>query len=82
MPNWTEHALHVVGRKADIDRFVRVGYRNKELDFTRLCPPKRGEIYEPDRGLVSIHCRTKTQAFFSTGHSLGLRAELLQTAAH
>jgi len=66
MPNWTEHELHVVGKKADIDRFVRVGYRKREreLDFARLCPPRPGEVYQPDCGLVNIHCRTKTQAFF------------------
>ena len=65
MPNWAEHELHVVGEKADIDRLVRVGYRFGDLDFMRLCPPRRGETYEPDCGLVNIHCRTKTQALFS-----------------
>ena len=45
MPNWTEQQLHVVGKKTDIDRFLRVGYtprRKGDLDallqFDELCP--------------------------------------------
>ena len=74
MPNWTEQQLHVVGTKADIDRFIRAGYtrRGKEetddlLHFDVLCPPQRRaeQREEPmDSGVVLIHFRTQTQAHF------------------
>ena len=75
MPNWTEHNLHIVGGKADVDRFIRTGFTRRSsrqfddlLEFRRLCPLKRGEprdTYQPDNGDVLIHCRTRTQALFT-----------------
>lgn len=75
MPNWTEQTLHVVGSKADVDRFVRTGFvrRNPEqwddvLDFMRLCPlgrRERKDTYTHPSGVVLEHCRTKTQAMFT-----------------
>ena len=50
MPNFVEQDLHVVGAKADIDRFMRAGVtRDPEtgsgevLDFLKLCPLGRRE---------------------------------------
>ncbi|MCC6165026.1 MAG: hypothetical protein IT182_16895 [Acidobacteria bacterium] len=73
MPNWTEQQLHVVGRKADIDRFVRVGYtprRKGELDallhFDRLCPKPSPDAHgaEIGSGVTVMHWRTTNQACF------------------
>lgn len=74
MPNWTEQQLHVVGTKADIDRFMRAGYTRRGkgstdalLHFDVLCPPERRaeQRDEPaDSGVVLIHQRTRTQACF------------------
>src|SRR4051794_26833873 len=75
MPNWTEQNLHVVGPKADIDRFIRTGFIRANaqqcedlLHFRLLCPLKRGEphdTYTRGPGLVTSHLRTRTQAMFS-----------------
>lgn len=74
MPNWVEQNLHVVGSKADVDRFIATGYsrRSKDqfdnlLDLHRLCPLKSREsrkTYTHDSAVVLMHYRTKTQAFF------------------
>ena len=74
MPNWVEQDLHVVGSKADIDRFIQTGFirRNKDqfddlLDLCRLCPLKRREpktTYTHDSAVVLMRYRTRTQAFF------------------
>ena len=74
MPNWTEQQLHVVGTKADIDRFMRAGYTRRSkgefdnlLHFDVLCPPERRaeQREEPaDSGVVLMHWRTRTQACF------------------
>jgi hypothetical protein len=75
MPNWVEQDLHVVGSKANIDRFIETGFRrkNKEQfdnlpDLRALCPLKRGEpkeVYTHDTAVILLHYRTRTQAFFS-----------------
>lgn len=68
MPNWTEHDLHIVGKKADIDRFLKTGFNGDELQFRRLCPLGRDEpeeTYFRDSGLVNLHFRTRTQALFA-----------------
>lgn len=75
MPNQTEQDLHVVGPKAEIDRFIRTGFTRRGprqfddlLHFRRLCPLKRGEpksTYTDDTGVVLGHFRTRTQAMFS-----------------
>ena len=75
MPNWVEQNLHVVGSKADIDRFIQTGFirRNKDqfdnlLDLRRLCPLKRREpkrTYTHDSAVVLMRYRTRTQAFFA-----------------
>ncbi len=73
MPNWTEQQLHVVGRKADIDRFLRVGYTPRRkgaldalLHFDALCPKPspaaRGA--EIENGVALMHWRTTNQACF------------------
>lgn len=74
MPNWVEQDMHVVGSKADIDRFIQTGFirRNKDqfddlLDLRRLCPLNRREpkrTYTHDSAVVLMQYRTKTQAFF------------------
>lgn len=75
MPNWTKQQLHVIGKKADIDRFMRVGYTRSHrgepddiLHFDVICPPKlspedRG--HEIESGVVLTHWRTNNQACFS-----------------
>lgn len=75
MANWVDQDLHVVGRKADVDRFIRTGYtrhRRGELDdllhLDALCPRPRGERrdpYEPTTAVVLNHLRTRTQVLFS-----------------
>ena len=75
MPNETQQDLHIVGPKAEIDRFIRTGFTRRGprqfddlLHFTRLCPLKRGEpktTYTHDSGVVLGHFRTRTQAMFS-----------------
>jgi hypothetical protein len=85
MPNWTEQTLHVVGAKADIDRFVRTGFIRRKpgeiddvLDFLRLCPLKRRErkdTYTHPSGVVLMHLRTRTQAAFSITTSWDYPAE-------
>lgn len=74
MPNWVEQTLHVVGRKADVDRFIRTGFLRRKkgqfdhlLDLHRLCPLKRGEpkeTYTHDSAVVLDRSRTKTQVSF------------------
>jgi hypothetical protein len=74
MPNWIEQQLHVVGRSAEITRFIRTGLVRRNpaqfddlLHFRRLCPLKRGEAtdtYTPDTGVVLSRFRTRTQAMF------------------
>ena len=74
MPNWVEQDLHVVGSKADIDRFLKTGFRRRHkgqfdnlLDLHALCPLKRREpkaTYTHDSAVVLTHYRTRTQAFF------------------
>jgi hypothetical protein len=77
MPNWVDQDLHVVGPKADIDRFIRMGFRathrrddpagSGEFLFKRLCPLRRSQpkdTYTHDTGDVLMHCRTRTEAFF------------------
>ena len=85
MPNWVEQDLHVVGSKADLDRFIRTGFRrkNKEqfddlLDLRALCPLKRGEpkeVYTHDSAAVLMHYRTRTQVFFGMMTSWDYPAE-------
>jgi hypothetical protein len=41
MPNWTEHDLHIVGKKADIDRFLKTGFNGDELQLA-LVPARTG----------------------------------------
>ena len=75
MPNWVKQDLHVVGSKADIDRFMQTGFirRNRDqfdnlLDLRRLCPLKRREpksTYTHDSAVVLMRYRTRTQAFFA-----------------
>ena len=74
MPNWTKQQLHVVGTKAEVDRFLRVGYtprRKGDLDallhFDRLCPkPAAGDRgAEIESGVALMHWRTKNQACFN-----------------
>ena len=75
MPNWVEQQLHVVGAKAEVDRFIRTGYtrRSKQefdnlLHLHRLCPLERREprsLYTHDSAVVLMHFRTKTQAAFN-----------------
>ena len=75
MPNWVAQDLNVVGPKAEIDRFIRVGFVRRKpretdsvLDFKRLCPLRAGEskgTYSHASGVVLMHFRTRTQAFFS-----------------
>jgi hypothetical protein len=75
MPNETQQDLHIVGPKAEIDRFIRTGFTRRGprqfddlLHFTRLCPLKRGEpktTYTHESGVVLGHFRTRTQAMFS-----------------
>jgi len=71
MPNWTEQELHVVGRKSDVDRFIRTGFSRSHrgesddlLDFDALCPSRRPQPDVPDTGVVLTHYRTRTQACF------------------
>lgn len=73
MPNWTEQQLHVVGRKTDIDRFMRVGYERRRkgqtdnlLLFDALCtkPPGDADGAQIDNGVALTHWRTSTQACF------------------
>ncbi len=75
MPNWTQQDLHIVGPKAEIDRFIRSGFTRRGprqfddlLHFRRLCPLKRGEpknTHTHESGVVLSHFRTGTQAMFS-----------------
>jgi hypothetical protein len=74
MPNWVDQELHVLGPKADIDRFVRVGFGRAggphwvdHLRLTRLCPIPRAERTDETRqtAWVVMRCRTRTEAFFS-----------------
>lgn len=75
MPNETQQDLHIVGPRAEIDRFIRTGFTRRGpgqfddlLHFTRLCPLKRSEpktTYTHDSGVVLGHFRTRTQAMFS-----------------
>lgn len=75
MPNWTQQDLHLVGPRAEIDRFIRTGLTRRGpqqfddlLHFTRLCPLKRREpssTYTHESGVVLSHFRTRTQAMFS-----------------
>jgi hypothetical protein len=74
MPNWLDHELHVVGPKADIDRFVRVGFRRAggrtgvdSLRLTTLCPIPRAERTSETResAWVLLYCRTRTEAQFA-----------------
>jgi hypothetical protein len=75
MPNETQQDLHIVGPKVEIDRFIRTGFTRRGLhqfddllQFTRLCPLKRGEpkkIDTHESGVVLGHFRTRTQAMFS-----------------
>jgi hypothetical protein len=74
MPNWVEQNLHVVGTKAEVDRFIQTGFLPRKegqfdhlLDLHRLCPLKRGEpkgTYTHDSAVVLARSRTKTQASF------------------
>jgi len=74
MPNWVEQNLHVVGSKADVDRFIRTGFVRRSkgqfddlLDLRRLCPLQRREpksTYTHESAVVLRHYRTRTQAFF------------------
>jgi hypothetical protein len=85
MPNWVEQELHVVGAKADVDRFIRVGLIRRKpgeiddvLDFERLCPLKSGDrkdIYTHPSGVVLSYLRTRTQANFSMITSYDYPAE-------
>ena len=91
MPNYTTQDLHVVGNKADIDRFIRTGFsRHHEGDFddlllfTRLCPLKRREAkttYMHDSGIVLTHFRTRTQALFSMITGNGYTPEFYERLA-
>jgi hypothetical protein len=75
MPNETQQDLHVVGPKAEIDRFIRTGFTRRGrqqfddlLHFRRLCPLKRGEprsTYSQESGVVLIHFRMRSQAMFT-----------------
>jgi len=72
MPNWVEQQLHVVGTKADVDRFVREGFSRKTRDqfdvlllLNRLCPPPRPDRESVDSAVVLNHFGTRTQATFA-----------------
>jgi hypothetical protein len=74
VPNWVEQNLHVVGSRADVDRFIRTGFVRRSkgqlddvLDLRRLCPLLRREpksTYTHESVVVLRHYRTRTQAFF------------------
>ena len=73
MANWVDQDLHVVGRKTDIDRFIRTGVRRQRggdevLRLHKLCPPRGGvkrDPYQPAEAIVLNRLRTRTQALFS-----------------
>lgn len=85
MPNWVEQNLHVVGSKADVDCFMRTGFRRRSegqfddvLELHALCPLKRRErrdTYTHDSAVVLMRYRTKTQAFFGMMTSWDYPAE-------
>jgi hypothetical protein len=85
MPNWVEQEVHVVGAKADVDRFIRIGLIRRRpgemedvLDFERLCPLKssdRKDIYTHPSGVVLSYFRTRTQANISMITSYDYPAE-------
>ena len=80
MPNWVDQDFHIVGRKTEVDRFIRSGYVRRHPEqfddlifLDRLCPPpsprkgrrKSPAAEAPDLGVVLAHFRTRTQAMFS-----------------
>jgi hypothetical protein len=73
MPNWVDQELHIVGPKADIDKFVRVGFRRAERDWvdhlrlTALCPiPRRQRTSDTHLSAwVLMRCRTRTEVLFT-----------------
>jgi hypothetical protein len=84
MPNWVEQDLHIVGAKPSVDQFIRNGFKRRRrgelddvLDFTRLCPLKRGarKVYTHPTGVVLTYFRTRTQANFSMITSWAYPAE-------
>ena len=75
MANWVDQDLHVVGRKTDLDRFIRTGFTRQrrgewsdQLHLDKLCPRRRGEQRDSDQPATAIvlgQVRTRTQALFS-----------------
>jgi len=73
MPNWVDQELHIVGPKADIDKFVRVGFRRARKDcvdhlrLTALCPiPRRERTSDTHLSAwVLMRCRTRTEVLFT-----------------
>ena len=70
MPNWVEQDLHVVGAKADVDRFIRTGLIRRKpgeiddvLDFERLCPLKSGTEDRPWRVMARAPWKHKSMPF-------------------
>jgi hypothetical protein len=87
MPNWVDQELHIVGPKADIDRFVRVGFKRAGgrawvdcLRLTGLCPIPRRERTSHTHlsAWVLMRFRTRTEASFSIRSRYSHPAEFYQ----